>query len=96
MRKNKDHIQSAGGKFIRYVIGCSKAAKIRYETIRSVHYTFSRLGNDMIEKHKTKWKDHVDRIVENRLTKKIMNYWQIGQRNVNRSCKRWSRTGNIT
>ena len=38
------------------------------------------LINDKIKENKTKWKDCVDRIVENRLPKKIKNNWPIRKR----------------
>ncbi|KAJ4447292.1 hypothetical protein ANN_09296 [Periplaneta americana] len=43
----------------------------------------------MVEENKTKWKDHVDRMAENRLPKKIMNYRPIGKRDLGRPRKRW-------
>ncbi|KAJ4428654.1 hypothetical protein ANN_25647 [Periplaneta americana] len=43
----------------------------------------------MVEENKTKWKDHVDIMAENRLPKKIMNYRPIGKRDLGRPRKRW-------
>ncbi|KAJ4451457.1 hypothetical protein ANN_02919 [Periplaneta americana] len=48
-----------------------------------------RQVHDMVEENKTKWKDHVDRMAENRLPKKIMNYRPIGKRDLGRPRKRW-------
>ena len=35
-----------------------------------------------------KWKDHVDRMVQNRLPKKVMNYRLIRKRDLGRTHKR--------
>ncbi|KAJ4425870.1 hypothetical protein ANN_27496 [Periplaneta americana] len=43
----------------------------------------------MVEENKTKWKDHVDRMAENRLPKKIMNYRPSGKRDLGRPRKMW-------
>ncbi|KAJ4446459.1 hypothetical protein ANN_13155 [Periplaneta americana] len=43
----------------------------------------------MVEENKTKRKEHVDRMAENRLPKKIMNYRPIGKRDLGRPRKRW-------
>ena len=43
----------------------------------------------MIEENTIKWKDYVDRIVENKLSKKIRNYRAIVNRGLGRPCKIW-------
>lgn len=86
-KKEESRIQSAEMKFMRYVRRCTKADKIKNETIRSDLNIFS--VHDMVEENKTKWKDHVDRMAENRLPKKIMNYRPIGKRDLGRPRKRW-------
>ena len=57
--------------------GCTRADKIRNETIISDLNIFSI--NVKIEENKTKWRDHVDRMVGNGLLKKVMNYRPIGK-----------------
>ncbi|KAJ4447044.1 hypothetical protein ANN_09033 [Periplaneta americana] len=86
-KKEESRIQSAEMKFMRYVRRYTKADKIKNETIRSDLNIFS--VHDMVEENKTKWKDHVDRMAENRLPKKIMNYRPIGKRDLGRPRKRW-------
>ena len=51
---------------------------------------------DKIEKNKTKWKDHVDRMIENISPKYIRNYQPIGKRDLGRPHKIETRTGDIT
>ena len=48
---------------MRYLIGWTKAGNIRNVTLRSDLNIFSI--NDKLEENKTKWKDHVDKMVEN-------------------------------
>ena len=71
---------------VRCVSGCITADKIRNE-IKSDLNIFSI--SDKIEENKMKWKDHVDRIVGNRCTKKIMNYGPIRRIDLGRPHKRW-------
>jgi len=59
-------------KFIRYARGCTKSDKIRYDTMRSDLNIFS--FNDKMEENKTKWYDHVGRMLESRVSEKLMNY----------------------
>ena len=40
--------------------------------------------NDKIEQNKMSWKDRVDRIIENSLLQKIINYRSIGNRELGR------------
>jgi hypothetical protein len=65
-------------KFLRHGRGCAEDVKIRNETSRSDLNIYTI--DDEIEEYKTKWKDHVDTMVENILPKKIMNYRPIGKR----------------
>ena len=57
--------------FTRYVRGCTKTDKVSNETIRSNLNNF--FVNDKINKNKTKWEYHVDRIVQNRLPKQLLS-----------------------
>ena len=61
--------------FVRYIRGCTKTDKIRYEIIRSDLNNISI--KDKIEVNKMKWKDRIDIMVQNKLPKKIMNYRPI-------------------
>ena len=83
--QNKTRMQSIEMKFMRYIRGCFRVDKIRNERVRSQLNMF--LNNDKIEDSKTKWKDHVERIVENRIPK-IMNYRSIGKRDLGRPPKK--------
>ena len=71
---------------MKYVRGCTKSDKLRNEAIRSDVNIFSL--DDKIEENKTKWRDHVDIMVENRLPEKIINYWMIRKRDLGRTCTR--------
>jgi hypothetical protein len=72
---------------MRNVKGCTKAAKIRNETMRSDLNIFSIKVK--IEEEKTEWKDHVARMVDKRLTSKIINYYQqFSKKYLNRPHKR--------
>ena len=62
---------------------CTKAHKI----IRSDLTIFSI--NDTIIENKIKWKDYIDRMVENRPPKKTMNFRLIRNRNLGRQRKGW-------
>ena len=76
-KKDRSHIQSAEMKLVRYERECTKADKIRNDTLKSDLNVFTI--NHKMEENEMKLKDYVNRRVESRLLKKIMNYRPIGK-----------------
>ena len=46
--------------------------------------------NDKIKQKRTDWRQHIDRMNNERLTKQITEYNPRGRRSVGRPCRRWS------
>lgn len=86
--KHESKIQAAEMKFLRRVKGCTRMDQIRNEDIREELQIYSI--KEKITNNKEQWKEHIERMAESRLPKRIQNYFPRGRRDVGRPRKRWS------
>ena len=84
-------IQSAEMKFLRYVKNYTLEDQIRNSEIRDELGIYEL--NDRIKSNKLQWKEHVDRMQDNRIPKITKNYRAVGKRNPGRPKKRWNEIG---
>lgn len=73
-------------KFLRKTEGCALRDRIRNEDIRAELNIYSM--NDRIKQGRIKWKQHVERMEESRITKQI-KYKPQGRHAVGRPRRRW-------
>jgi hypothetical protein len=45
--------------------------------------------NDKLAQYKVNWREHIQRMDDNRLPKKILNYKPEGRRNIGKPLTRW-------
>lgn len=86
-RQQERNIETAEMKFLRFVAGYTLRDHKRSEDIRQ-ELGISDL-NTIIKDYRKKWYQHVTRMEDTRITKKIMEYVPRGKRNVGRPKKRW-------
>lgn len=86
-RKQESRIQAQEMKFLRRVKGCTKRDRFRNTDIR--HELNVNSINDVIKEYRKNWKEHLDRMDDNRLPRKAMKYKCKGRRSVGRPRKRW-------
>lgn len=87
-KKDISHIQATEMKFLRSVKGCTRMDRLHNESIRNELEIFSIV--DKLEEHKYQWKEHLDRMDNTRLPKKINTYKPHGKRSLGRPRKRWT------
>ena len=74
-------------KCLRPVAGYTLLDKKRSSDIREQLGIFNI--NDKLTQYKTNWREHIQRMDDNRLPKKLLNYKPEGRRNIGRSQTRW-------
>ena len=80
-------IQTAEMNFLRPIAGYQRIDKKQNREIRQ-ELNIEELNNTIIE-YRTNWKQHLNRIAENRIPKAALNYKPQGRRNPGRPKKRW-------
>ena len=85
--KHKQIIQAAEMKFLRSVKRCSRLDRIRNENIREELKIYNL--NERIEENREKWKEHLNRMENERIPKIIRGYRPKGKRSLGRPRKRW-------
>jgi hypothetical protein len=73
-------------RFLRPLIGVTRSDRLSNEIRNRLKTT--NIVND-IQSYQLNWKQHVDRMGENRFPKKMFNYKPIGTRNRGRPRSRW-------
>ena len=86
-RKEERTIEAAEMRFLRSVAGCKLLDKRKSEDIRNELNIFKLM--DKIEQYRNDWREHVQRMKEERIPKIILDYKPKGKRNVGRPKKRW-------
>ena len=84
--KHKQIIQTAEMKFLRSVKRCSRLDRIRNENIREELKIYNL--NERIEENREKWKEHLNRMENERIPKIIRGYRPKGKRSLGRPRKR--------
>jgi hypothetical protein len=74
-------------RFLRPLIGVTRRDRISNEEIRNRLKT-TNIVND-IQSYQLNWKQHVDRMGENRFPKRLLNYKPTGTRDIGRPISRW-------
>lgn len=87
-KKEERRIEAVEMRFLRSVAGYSLLDKIRSDDIRSELRIFKLI--DRITKYRSDWKQHVDRMKEDRIPKLMMSYNPRGRRSVGRPKTRWA------
>jgi len=87
-QRDNSRIQASEMRFLRKVQGISRLDRHRNEDVREKLNIYSI--NDKIKEYRTKWKQHINRMDEDRLTKQVLHYKPRGRRSVGRPKKRWS------
>jgi hypothetical protein len=82
-------LEAAEMCFLRSVKGYTRLDKIRSEVIRE-ELEISGI-QDVRSKHKQNWINHLERIDNTRLQKRVLNYRRRGRRGRGRPRKRWQR-----
>ena len=85
-RSDKRKIEPAEMRFLRPMAGYTLLYKERSSDIREQLDNFNI--NDKLTKYKINWREHIQRVDDNRLTKKL-NYKPEGRRNIGRPQTRW-------
>jgi hypothetical protein len=83
----KQRLEAAQMKFLRHLQGITKLDKEKNESIR--RKTGAQNIVKEIKQYQQKWRQHVQRMDENRLPRQALHYRPNGQRNVGRPKKRW-------
>ena len=87
-KKGDSKIQAAEMRFLRRVKGCTRRDLVRNEDVRNELNVYAI--NEKITEYKERWKQHVNRMGNGRIPKKILNYNPRGKRDIGRPRKRWS------
>ena len=87
-KEQERRLEAIEMKFLRNAAGYTLMDKRRSEDIRQELNIFKLI--DKIAQYRNNWRDHVDRMTEDRIPKIIMNYKPKGKRNIGRPLKRWS------
>lgn len=85
--KTRSKIQAAEMKFLRGCLGVTKRDRLRNEDIRNLLEIYEL--NNKVDDYRQTWKDHVNRMNNERLPKKILNYKPKGKRDIGRPKRRW-------
>lgn len=88
--KDESRIQASEMKFLRQVKGCTRRDRIRNDAIREELSIYNM--NVKLKEYRGKWKEHLQRMDDSRLPKKIFAYEPKGKRSLGRPRKRWLET----
>lgn len=92
LRKEEERaIQTSEMRFLRSVKGCRIIDKIRNEDIRRELNSKPLL--DAVTDYRIQWKEHVERMDEERIPRAALNYRPKGRRDRGRPRKRWIEAG---
>lgn len=86
-RKQESRIQATEMRFLRQVKGCTRQDHIRNTDIRTELNIYSIC--DRINDYKQKWKEHLERMSDTRIPKRIWSYKPKGRRSAGRPRRRW-------
>jgi hypothetical protein len=86
-KKIQSRIQSAEMNFLRKTRGCTKLNCVRNETVRAEVNMFHII--DVIERYRSSWLQHINRMQDTRLPKKAFQYRPSGKGDLERPKKRW-------
>ncbi|PSN32209.1 hypothetical protein C0J52_24601 [Blattella germanica] len=81
-------IEASEMRFLHAVKGCTRLDKIRSADIRT-ELKITESAVDNVQKSKTNWKTHINRMSGERLPKLTQEYRPSGTRNIGRPRKRW-------
>lgn len=90
-RKDRSKIEASEMAFLRSVKGCTKYDRIRSDDIRQELQMFKLTSR--IEQNKENWREHMERMPEERLPNMALHYKPRGRRDPGRPRKRWLETG---
>lgn len=83
----QSRIQASEMKFLRAVKKCTRMDRLTNDSIRDDLKIYNI--NHKITEYQNKWKNHVERMGDDRLPKKLMNYRPRGRRDRGRPMLRW-------
>ena len=86
-RSYKRKIEVAEMRNFRPMAGCTLWDRKRSSDIREQLGIFNI--NDKLTQYNINWREHVQRVDDNRLSKKILNYKRERRRNIGRPLTRW-------
>ena len=86
-RSDKRKIEAAEMRFLRPMAGYTLSDKKRSSDIREQLSIFNI--NDKLTQYNINWKEHIQRMDDNRQPRKILNYKPEGRRNIERPLTRW-------
>ena len=86
-RSDKRRIEAAEMKVLRPMAGYKLWDKKRTSDIREQLGIFNI--NDNLTQHKINWRERIQRMDDNRLPRKILNYKPEGRINIGRPITRW-------
>lgn len=87
-KMNERRIQTSEMRFLRRAAGYTKMDRKRNIEIRQELEVED--VNEMIREYRRKWREHVERMEDDRIPKRIWNYKAKGRRTAGRPRKRWA------
>ena len=87
-KSQEQRIEASEMRFLRSVAGYTIADRKRSEDIRTELNIFRLM--DKITQYREEWLQHINRMDNNRIPKRILHYKPSGRRNVGRPYKRWT------
>ncbi|KAJ4445668.1 hypothetical protein ANN_12352 [Periplaneta americana] len=86
-KSDRRKIEAAEMRFFRSVAGFTLLDHKRSEDIRAELKIFNL--NDKLLECKEDWKEHIERMPEDRFPKLLLNYTPVGRRSIGRPYNRW-------
>lgn len=86
-KRHRSSIQTSEMKFLRAVKGCTQLDRIKNADIRA-ELNVEDL-NGIIHRYRTRWREHVDRMPEQRIPHQVQKYKPYRRRSLERPRKRW-------
>ena len=85
--RTHSRLQAAEMRFLRTIQGVTRKDRLKNETIRNNVGIYNL--NEKIKEYRKEWKEHIERMGDERIPKQVLRYIPKGRRNVGRPKRRW-------